>query len=107
MKIPKEVKKLCRFCKKHTSQKVTLAKNKTAFSVHPLSHGGGPRQHAKHRGKGIGSGNHGRFSRPPIKNRKMMGKKLTKKTDFRYQCLECKKMTTQAAGVRAKKVELV
>jgi membrane-bound inhibitor of C-type lysozyme len=34
-------------------------------------------------------------------------KKQSKKTDFRYQCSECKKMSVQSAGIRAKKVELV
>lgn len=107
MKVPKEVKRLCPHCKKHTTHKVSLAKNKTMFSVHPMSHGGSVRQHAKHRGKGIGMGNCGRFSRPPVKSRKMMGKKLTKKTDFRYTCQVCKKTQTQSYGIRAKKVELV
>lgn len=107
MKVPKETKKLCKFCKKHTTQKVTIAKNKSMFSVHTQSHGGGVRQHARHRGKGIGAGNCGRFSRPPVKNQKMKGKKLSKNTDFRYTCQECKKTTTQAGGIRSKKVELV
>ena len=107
MKVPKEIKRLCTHCKKHTAHKVTLSKNKTMFSAHPMSHGGTARQHAKHRGKGIGTGNCGRYSRPPIKNRKMMGKKQTKKTDFRYTCLTCKKISVQSAGLRAKKVELV
>lgn len=107
MKVPKEIKRYCKKCKKHTAHKVTLAKNKTPFSSHPMAHGGGTRQHAKHRGKEIGSGNCGRYSRPPVKSRKMMGKKLTKKTDFRYMCQVCKKTSTQAYGIRAKKVELV
>ena len=107
MKVPKEIKRFCKTCKKHTTHKVTLARNKTMFSVHPMSHGGSVRQHAKHRGKGIGMGNCGRYSRPPVKSRKMMGKKLTKKTDFRYTCQECKKTSTQGYGIRAKKVELV
>lgn len=107
MKQPKEVKRLCKHCKKHTKQKVTSAKSKSPFSVHPIARGGSVRQHARHRGKKIGAGNCGRYSRPPIKNWKSTGKKLSKKTDFRYTCSECKKTTTQASGIRAKKVELV
>jgi len=37
----------------------------------------------------------------------MTGKKLSKKTDFRYTCKECKKSVCQKDGFRAKKIELV
>ncbi|HII65876.1 TPA: hypothetical protein HA295_03825, partial [Candidatus Woesearchaeota archaeon] len=36
---------------------------------------------------------------------KMTGKKATKKTDFRYECKNCKKEHAQKKGIRAKKVE--
>ena len=107
MKKPKEVKRHCPFCKKHTAHKISQSKKKTPFTVHPMSHGGGVRQKAKHRGKGIGKGNAGRYSRRPIGKFKMTGKKMSKKTDLRYECKECKKVHVQKSGLRAKKVEFV
>ncbi|MFW6230785.1 MAG: hypothetical protein ACOC32_02055 [Nanoarchaeota archaeon] len=107
MKIPKEVKRLCPKCGKHTTHKVTQAKTKGLSATHTLSRGSRPRMHERQQGKGMGTGNSGKTSRPPIKNRKMSGKKLSKKTDIRYQCKDCKRITTQAEGTRAKKVELI
>lgn len=107
MKIPKEVKKLCPKCGKHTVHKVTEAKKKGLSATHTLSKGSRPRMHARHQGKGVGTGNSGKTSRPPIKNRKMSGKKMSKLSDLRYQCTVCKKIQTQSHGIRAKKVELI
>lgn len=47
----------------------------------------------------------GKYSKPP--KPKMVGKKLSKKTDFRYTCKACGKTHAQSKGIRAKKVELV
>lgn len=107
MKFPKEVKRLCKYCGKHTPHKVTQAKAKTLNANHTMSRGSRSRMSARQQGKDLGTGNSGKTSRPPMKNRKMSGKKLSKLTDMRYQCTECKKTTTQSSGVRAKKVELV
>jgi len=107
MKIPKTIKKFCKFCKKHTEQKIAQAKRKSPGSVHTQSYGSKVRQKAKHRGIDIGFGNHGRFSRPPVNKRKMTGKKQTKKTDIRYTCNVCKKSTVEQDSRRAKKVEMV
>ncbi|MFP4117676.1 MAG: hypothetical protein ACLFTR_02015 [Candidatus Woesearchaeota archaeon] len=107
MKFPKEVKRLCSHCKKHTPHKVTQAKAKTFNSVHTLSKGSKPRMRARQEGKNVGTGNSGKTSRPPVKKRKMSGKKLSKLTDLRYQCTECKKSSVQSGGVRSKKVEFV
>jgi ribosomal protein L44E len=56
------------------------------------------------RGERRGAGNLGKYSKPT--KPKMIGKKLTKKTDFRYECSECKKQHEQSDGIRAKKVEI-
>ena len=103
MKIKKTVKRFCPFCRKHTEQKVSLAKKKGRNASHPMSRGSVSR--LKERGLRRGAGNLGRFSKPP--KPKMTGKKLSKKTDFRYTCGACKKTTTQREGYRAKKIELV
>jgi large subunit ribosomal protein L44e len=103
MKMPKLVKRLCPFCKKHTEHKVTQAKRKTPNSVHPMSYGS--KKRARLRGKARGMGNRGRYSKPAISKFKMTGKKTSKKTDFRYECKVCKKTHCQRAGFRTKKIE--
>lgn len=101
MKIPKIVKRLCPFCKKHTTHKVANAKKRTPGSARPLSKMAKPRT-----GFGKGTGNLGRYgSRPPLAAFKMTGKKSTKKTDFRYECKKCKKTHCQRKGFRTKKIE--
>ena len=102
-KYPKTIKRFCPFCRKHTEMKVTQAKKKTRGTSHPQSWGSKIR--AKKRGKARGFGNLGRYSKPP--KPKMTGKKQSKKTDFRYECKECKKQHMQKKGRRAKKVEFV
>ena len=100
MKIPKTVKRLCVHCKTHTEHKVMQNKKKAASS---LSYGSKVR--ARKRGKARGCGNLGRYSKPAVTAFKRTGKKLTKKTDLRYECKECKKSSMQRTGIRAKKVE--
>lgn len=102
MKLPKIVKRLCPYCKKHTEHKVSQTKKKTASS---LTYGSKVR--AKKRGKARGHGNLGRYSKPAVTKFKMTGKKVTKKTDLRYECKECKKMHMQRKGFRAKRLEFV
>ena len=103
MKKPKAIKRHCKYCGKHTEQKVALAKRKGRSTAHPMSKGATSRVQA--RGQRRGAGNLGRNSKPS--KPKLSGKKLSKKTDLRYECTECKKVTSQAAGTRAKKLELV
>jgi len=105
MKKPKQVKRYCPYCKKHTEHKVTLAKKRTPFSTHRLAFGSKPRVMA--RGRRRGAGNKGKYSRKPVASRKMSGKKHSKKTDFRYECSVCKKIHMQKKGKRAKKIEMV
>ncbi len=102
MKLPKLAKRLCPHCKKHTEHKIAQNKKKTASS---LTYGSKVR--AKRRGKARGAGNQGRYSKPAVTKFKMTGKKVTKKTDLRYECKECKKKHMQKSGIRAKRVEFV
>ena len=102
MKFPKTVVHYCKHCKKHTKMKVSQAKKRNAS---PFSRGSKVR--AKLRGLAKGMGNKGRYSRKAISQFKMTGKKVTKKTDLRYQCEVCKKTTVQGRAYRAKKVEFV
>ena len=102
MKLPKTLKRLCPFCKKHTEHKSYQNKRKEASS---LTYGSKVR--AKLRGRARGTGNLGRYSKPAVTKFKMTGKKQTKKTDLRYTCSVCKKTHAQKKGIRAKKVELI
>ena len=100
MKKPKIMKRYCPYCKSHTEHKVAQNKKKNPSS---LTYGSKVR--AKRRGSARGTGNLGRYSKPAISKFKMTGKKLSKKTDIRYECKTCKKTHMQKAGIRAKRVE--
>ncbi|MFT4308950.1 MAG: 50S ribosomal protein L44e [Candidatus Woesearchaeota archaeon] len=100
MKFPKSMVRYCAHCKSHESHKVAPAKKRNAS---PFSWGSKVR--AKLRGATGGTGNKGRYSRKAIGQRKMSGKKITKKTDLRYTCEKCKKTSVQGRSYRAKKVE--
>ena len=100
MKLPKTINRYCPFCKKHTVHTISQAKKKGRSS---LTYGA--KQRARKRGRARGFGGYGRYSKPAISGWKMTGKKGSKKTDFRYQCKECKKSHMQKRGIRAKKVE--
>jgi len=103
MKLPKMRKKYCPTCKKHEEHKTTEGKKKTRGSAHPLSFGS--KKRIKIRGN-MGTGNHGKYSRPPIAKRRMYGRKTSKKLDLRFQCQVCKKQHVISGGsFRAKKVE--
>lgn len=106
MKVPKTRRMFCKKCRKHTEHKISLAKRKGLNATHHQTRDSRARQALRDRGVGIGMGNRGKYSRPPIAKRKMSGKKLTKKTDFRYECSACKRTSTQARGIRLRKVEI-
>jgi large subunit ribosomal protein L44e len=104
MKIPKTIKRLCTKCKTHTAQKVHNQKFKGLCKTHTLARGSTTRVRA--RGQRRGVGNLGRYSKPPGGG-KRTGAKGTKKTDLRYTCAVCKKISVQSSGIRAKRVEFV
>ncbi len=103
MKVPKLLNRHCPTCNKHTEHKVVQSKKRARNASRPLSFGSVKR--VKARGERRGAGNLGRYSKPT--KPKMVGKKLTKKTDFRYECSSCHKQHMQAKGIRAKKVEII
>ncbi len=100
MKLPKNTNRFCPYCRKHTQHKVAQNKKRN-----PSSMTYGSKVRARRRGQARGTGNRGRYSKPAISKFKMTGKKMTKKTDLRYECTVCKKMHMQKSGFRAKKVE--
>ena len=100
MKKPKIIKRYCPSCKSHQEHKVGQNKRKNPSS---LTYGSKIR--ARKRGRARGKGGLGRYSKPAISKFKMTGKKLSKKTDLRYECKVCKKIHMQSKGIRAKRVE--
>ncbi len=102
MKIPKTIKRYCKYCRKHTEQKVAQNKKKAASSLSR-----GSKYRARKRGRARGNGNLGRYSKPAVTKFKRTGAKNTKKTDLRYTCSVCKKTNCQRFGIRSKKVELI
>ena len=102
MKIPKIMKRLCQKCKKHTEHKVAQNKKKTASSLKK-----GSKYRARKRGLARGVGGLGRYSKPAVTKFKRTGAKSTKKTDLRYTCSVCKKISVQNSGIRAKRVEFI
>ena len=102
MKIPKSITRYCKYCRKHTEQKVSQNKKRA-----PSSLSRGSKYRARLRGRARGVGNLGRYSKPAVTKFKRTGAKNTKKTDLRYACNVCKKMSSQPFGIRAKRVELV
>lgn len=102
MKLPKVKKRFCRTCKSHTEHKVAQNKRKTARSL-----SSGSKYRARKRGVARGSGSRGRYSKPAVTKFKRAGAKNTKKTDLRYACQTCKKVSCQSSGIRAKRVEFI
>lgn len=101
MKVPKSIKRYCPKCKSHSEHKVLVSKKRTPGSARPLG-----KSAKKRTGFGKGVGNLGKYgSKPPITKFKMTGKKVSKKSDFRYSCSVCKKSTVQKKGIRSKRVE--
>jgi large subunit ribosomal protein L44e len=104
MKLPKETKRYCPYCKKHTSQTIGTAKQKARGATRPLSWGSMIR--AKLRGVRSGSGSHGRWgSKPPIAKWKRKTK-TTKRITIEYKCKECKKVKQISKAIRAGRIEI-
>ena len=99
MKIPKQTRRFCPFCKKKTEQKIKIMK--TGIKGSNLKRGSLVR--AKLRGIYGGTGNQGRRSRPAVSKFKRKTK-TTKKTVLVYTCKECKKSKPSKKGIRAGKV---
>lgn len=102
MNIPKQVKRYCKHCKTHTLHKIAIVKGKERSSLKK-----GSIQRARKRGRGQGYGNKGKWgSKPAISKWKRTGAKISKKTNLKYTCSECKKTSIQRQGIRTKKIEV-
>ncbi|KHO48011.1 MAG: large subunit ribosomal protein L44e [archaeon GW2011_AR5] len=91
MKMPKNQRKYCPFCRKHTEHIVEEAKRK------PRRQDTRSQRRFLRKMKGYGS-----FPKENPKGRE----KPTRKLDFRYKCTVCNKKHSIGEGFRSKKLEL-
>ncbi len=103
MKLPKETRRYCPYCKKHTLASVATAKQKARSSGRPLSRWSAVR--TRLRNYRAGTGNLGRFSKPAVKSWKRKTK-TTKRITVTYTCKECKKTKQIKKAIRAGRIEI-
>lgn len=103
MKLPKETRRYCPYCRKHTAQTIATAKQKSRSSAHPLSRWGTSR--VKARSYRSGYGNLGRFSKPAVKDRKRKTK-ITKRISIMFNCKVCGKMKGIRKAIRSGRIEI-
>ena len=103
MKLPKETKRYCVYCKKHTLHKINTAKQKSRSAAHPLSRGSTSR--LKSRGLRSGTGNKGRYSKKAPKNWKRKTK-TTRRLAVLYTCKECGKTKGAKKAIRSGRIEI-
>ena len=90
LKMPKEIRTHCPYCKKHQTHKVSQVKRRERGTLT-----GGQRRYER-----VVKGYRG-FPRPKAK-----AVKQTKKTDIRLECKECGKKHVKRRTFRIKKLEL-
>jgi large subunit ribosomal protein L44e len=103
MKLPKETKRFCPYCKKHTLQLITTAKQKSRSATRPLSRGSTSR--LKKRGLRSGLGNKGKYSKPAVKSWKRKTK-VTKRISVMFKCKECGKSKGIKKAIRSGRIEI-
>jgi len=103
MKLPKQLKRYCPYCKKHTDHTVGTAKQRARSATHPLSRGSPTRN--KLRGLTSGFGNMGKRSKKGAKDWKRKTK-TTKRITVMYTCGTCKKMKGSSTAIRSSRIEV-
>ncbi len=103
MKLPKETRRYCPYCKEHTVHNIDIAKQKARSSAHPLSRWSTKR--SKQRGVRAGMGNLGRFSKPAVKSWKRKTK-VTRRITINYKCKKCGKIHNIKKAIRSARIEI-
>jgi len=103
MKFPKETRRYCPHCRKHTTHGIDTAKQKGRSSTHPLSRGSASRLEA--RGLMSGKGNKGKYSKPSVKSWKRKSK-VTRRITILYTCRECGKSKGIKKAIRSGRIEI-
>jgi len=102
MKLPKETKRYCPHCKKHTSQLIATAKQRSRSATHTLSRGSPTRTKLRSL---QGYGNWGKLSKKGAKDTKMKAK-ITKRISVMYKCKVCGKMKGISKAIRSSRIEI-
>jgi len=102
MKLPKETRRYCPYCKEHTTQVLATAKQKSRSVSHPLSRGSASR--VKKRGL-EGIGNWGKRSKKGAKDWKRKTK-ITKRISILYKCKKCGKIKGIKKAIRSSRIEI-
>ena len=97
MKVPKQTKRYCPYCKKHTQQKImrTKTKPRPKTKKHALKWG------VRHMSEVLAG--YGGFPRPKIHEKS----KQSTKASFTYLCTACSKKHVLQNPKRAKRVEQI
>lgn len=103
MKLPTDTNRFCPHCNKNTKQKISVAKQRSRSSAHPLSRWSTKR--AKMRSYRSGTGNMGRFSKPAVKSWKRKSK-ATKRLTVMYTCTICKKSKGIKKSIRTSRLTI-
>lgn len=103
MKLPKETRRYCPYCKKHTSQQVMTQKQRSRSSAHPMSRFATVR--LKARNVRMGYGNKGRYSKKGPKDWKRKTKS-TKRITILYKCKVCSKVKGISSAIRSSRIEI-
>ncbi|MEM4703122.1 MAG: 50S ribosomal protein L44e [Candidatus Pacearchaeota archaeon] len=101
MKVPKKAKRYCKYCRKHTEQKVTIlsiGRQRGAMKRGSLAR-------AMKRGLARGRGNLGRWGSKPAVSKWKRKAKSTQKKVLLYKCLVCGK-TMHGRRIRTSKLSL-
>ena len=101
MKLPKETKRHCPYCNKHTEHTVLTQKQRSRNATRALSRWSTARVQA--RGLKRGAGNQGRFSKPAIKAWKSKAK-TTRRITLLYKCKTCGKQKGIKKAIRTSRV---
>ncbi len=102
MKLPKETKRYCPYCKKHTSQTISVAKQRARSATHPMSRGSPTRIKAR----GLqGFGGWGKRSKKGAKDWKRKTK-ATKRLPVLFTCKVCKKTKGMRKALRVSRIEV-
>ncbi len=101
MKLPIKINRYCPKCNKKTEQKISVAKQKSRSSTHPMSRGSTAR--LKARGLRSGTGNKGKYSKPAVKAWKRKAKS-TKRLTILYTCQVCKKAKGIKKAIRTSRI---
>jgi large subunit ribosomal protein L44e len=103
MRLPVETRRYCPYCRKHTVQKISVAKQKSRSATHPMSRGSTTR--LEKRGFRVGYGNQGKYSRKGPKDWKRKSK-MTRRLAVQYTCKTCGKAKGISKAIRTSRIEV-